>query len=105
LVCLARAYQKAKLEQAGQRRWADMLVALGKGGLGSAVFLAALSALSAHLWVGLMVGICLSVVAHRAVDAGRSKVADMDWNGLAAFISEFLRRHLPAMPRREEVLS
>lgn len=93
LVCLARAYQRARLEESGVTH-GRMLLSIGKGGIGSAVFLGSMSLLSAHVWVGLMVGLCASLAAGHMFDQGRKAAADVDWAALAQSIVDWLRAAL-----------
>jgi hypothetical protein len=90
LVCLARAYQRARMDAdgAGAR---PLLVAMGKGGVGSAVVLGCMSLVSGPAWIALVVGICASVLAGRAFDLGRKRIGQQDWGALAAFVTNSLR--------------
>lgn len=90
LVCLARAYQRARQEQDGIAH-GRILLSIGKGGIGSAVFLGAMGLLSAHVWVGLMVGLCASLAAGHVFDHGRKAAAEVDWAALAQSVTDWLR--------------
>lgn len=89
LVCLARAYQRARQEEAGLAH-GRMLLSIGKGGIGSAVFLGTMSLLSAHVWIGLVVGLCAMMAAYQVFDRGRQAAAQVDWVGLARSVTEEL---------------
>lgn len=93
MASLARTYQMAT----GRDNARSMLSSLATGGFGSAVTIGAMSLVSGPVWVGMMVGICASVLARQAcVRAGRA-MAETDWRDTAAFVQGYLARTTPAL--------
>lgn len=92
LICLGRAYQLAKGRQAKSR----IVIGGAKGGIGSAIFLGAMTLLSANVWIGLMAGVVASILARKAFEAGQRQIEAVDWTETCAFILSSLRRAMPA---------
>lgn len=86
LVCLARAFQQAKIMEDRSRVFSSAV----RGGIGSCAILAAMSALSGPAWIGLMVGICCSVLARRAYDRAELAARDIEWRETAEFARSFI---------------
>jgi len=86
LVCLARAFQQAKIAEDRGR----VISSAVRGGIGSCVILAAMTALSGPAWIGLMVGICCSVLARRAYNQVELTVCEIDWKESAEFVRSFI---------------
>lgn len=102
LVCAARCYQTTRAT--GNVR--DTLAEIAAGGaasaFGSAVVIGAMSVIGGPAWVGLMVGICCSVLARQAcIRAGRAAV-ETDWRETVDFIRAYLLR-VVSVPARLSV--
>ncbi|MEI6987064.1 MAG: hypothetical protein WCK65_13145, partial [Rhodospirillaceae bacterium] len=85
LVSLAQAYQKA----AHSGGYGELAKGIAKGGFGTGVSMAA-AAIIPGAWVGLMVGICAGVLAHKAFEKGEQVLADVDWTEVAMFVQRYL---------------
>lgn len=86
LVCLARAFQQAKIAEDRGR----VISSAVRGGIGSCVILASMTALTGPAWIGLMIGVCCSVLARRAYDQAEVAVREIDWNETSEFVRSFI---------------
>jgi hypothetical protein len=87
MVCLARAVQTAKAAKAK----VGLTVGVLKGGFGSAALVATSAIVGGPVWVGLVVGIVVSILVHNAVCHGAKQIATVDWDRVCSSVMDMFR--------------
>ncbi|MDI6891091.1 MAG: hypothetical protein QMC83_09170 [Thermodesulfovibrionales bacterium] len=64
LATLAKSFIDAKQKE----NYSEFVNGLTKGGVGTGAFLATASAIGGPVWVGILAGVCVGAVAHKAMD-------------------------------------
>jgi len=83
VVVLARAYMKAR----GKGDYMDIVDGLAKGGIGTGMFLGASAVVGGPVWIGMLSGLCVAMVANKAMS--NVSVADV-----RSFLERTVRSHL-----------
>lgn len=88
IVALARSYHLAKHGD----DFGGMVSGLAQGGVGSAAFVVAVSAVSGPVWVSIVVGVLAFILASKMAQETGRRMSSIDWAGLAAWIVGRFRR-------------